>query len=773
MSEATFGIRLNWFGKDAESGTRKIIDNFRAVRDEAARTGESIALSAKQQSFALRQVPMQFTDIATSLASGQPPMMVLLQQGGQLKDIFGGVAPAVGALGGYIASLISPLTLSVAAAAALGTAFAQGAAESEKMQRAIIMTGGAMGASFSDLTASAKQAAEATGKTRAAAAEVVTALVSSGRVAPAELNKITEAVLRLDSVGAQSIDDSVKQFSELGKAPVEASLKLNEQFHYLTESSYRQIKALQDMGREDDAAALAQTTYAQAMGERAAEVAQHLGLIERAAKTAAAAGKSFWDALLNIGREGSLEEQLANARGQLDAFKGISVGFKAPDWMRTVMGWGGNLSDTVQSLEQRASAENEITKAKELANQKNQAGITWDQQGVQVANNRSKREQEIAKAKQLGLDAGKTQIEIDQRIAQINAKYKDPAVEKTDRQKSSDLIAQYDRENQYTLEKIARSNDLALLGERERAIAEAQYKAEDQAQSMRERVISSLKSEAEEKRALLAIDQRLEGQKSKIADYTAAAYDSSRTFEFGWNKAMQQFADDATNYAKQAQTGINSFVDSSAAALGNWAVGRKANFADVFTNLASYLIKIQLMAAGSSLLSGLFPVNAAKAPSTGGEVSFGGTGSATVAVANAHGNVFSGAPALSQYSNSLLTEPTFFGFDKLHAFATGAALGVGGEAGTEAVMPLTRVGNDLGVRAMINVVGSGASDKPKVTVNNYNQSSNARVETRQTTSANGDISIETFIIDVVTGGIANGNFNTAFKNKYNLRTAGR
>ena len=143
------------------------------------------------------------------------------------------------------------------------------------------------------------------------------------------------------------------------------------------------------------------------------------------------------------------------------------------------------------------------------------------------------------------------------------------------------------------------------------------------------------------------------------------------------------------------------------------------------------------------------------------------------ALPNAHGNVFSGAPSLSQYSNSVLTGPTLFGFDKLHAFATGAALGVGGEAGTEAVMPLTRVGNDLGVRAMINVVGSGQSAAPKVTVNTYNQASGAEAETRQTTSANGDVQIDTVILDVVKGGAGRGMFDSVFKDRYALRPRAR
>lgn len=770
MSEASFGIRLNWFGKEVEAGTRKVSDSFSQIRDEAAKTSRAMELAAKQQSFALRQVPMQFTDIAVSLASGQPPMMVLLQQGGQLKDLFGGIAPAARALGGYVAGLVNPLTLSAAAAAGLGVAIYQGAAESDKMRRAVIMAGDALGATYADLNTAARQAAASTGQTRAAAAAVVTTLASSGRIAVGEMAKVTDAVLRLDSVGGQAIDDTVKQFVELGKSPVEASLKLNEQFNYLTESTYRQIKALQDMGREDEAAALAQQTYAQAMSERASKIEQDLGNIELAWKNAGQAAKGAWDWFLNIGRDDSLADKLAAAQEKLANLKRAGTPANDSGYKEA------QLEVTVQQA--AVDAQRQLAQEKETANRKNQAGIAWDQQSVQVAGNRHKREIEIAKARQLGLDAGKSELEIQQRIAEINKKYADPKAEKTDRAKSNDLIAQYERENQLALEKLSRSADLALMSDRERAIADAQYKAEDQANSMRERVISSLKSEAEEKRALLAIDERLEDQKSKIADYTAAAYDSSRTFEFGWNRAMQQFADDSTNYAKIAQTSVTNFVDSSASTMANWAVGRKANIADVFTSLMAYMIKVQLMAAGSSLLSGLFgsvsgtPYTSAS-PTGPGTYNVGGSEMTINALPNAHGNVFSGAPSLSQYSNSVLTGPTLFGFDKLHAFATGGALGVGGEAGEEAVMPLTRVGNDLGVHAKIKVIGSGSTAAPKIEINNYNSSSGAQVESRQTTHANGDISIENFIIDTVSTGITKGNFNGAFKNAFNLKRAPR
>jgi phage-related minor tail protein len=99
----------------------------------------------------LRGVPAQFTDIVTSIAGGQKPLTVFLQQGGQLKDMFGGAGNAARALGGYVVGLINPFTLAAAAAGALGVAYYQGSKEADALARAIIMTGNAAGASVGQL----------------------------------------------------------------------------------------------------------------------------------------------------------------------------------------------------------------------------------------------------------------------------------------------------------------------------------------------------------------------------------------------------------------------------------------------------------------------------------------------------------------------------------------------------------------------------------------------------------------------------------------------
>lgn len=64
--------------------------------------------------------------------------------------------------------------------------------------------------------------------------------------------------------------------------------------------------------------------------------------------------------------------------------------------------------------------------------------------------------------------------------------------------------------------------------------------------------------------------------------------------------------------------------------------------------------------------------------------------------ASEHGNVVSGSN-ISQFSNSVVSSPTIFPNTTLTPYATGGALA--GEAGPEGILPLTRIGGDLGVKA--------------------------------------------------------------------------
>lgn len=331
------------------------VEQLRAA--EAAQKAASQGLgkmqvSAAQTSAALRQVPAQFTDIITSLQGGQAPLTVLLQQGGQLKDAFGGVGAAAKALGGYILSLVNPFTVAAAAAGVLGLAYFEGAKESQAFERSLILSGNQAGLTASSLQSMARAQSAVVG-TQGAAAESLAKLAETGRVSALAIDSAAEAVTRFSRVGG-SVDDTVKKFERLGKDPLKAVIELNEAENFLTVGIYKQVKALEDQGRTVEAANLAQQTYAAALNGRAQQIEQNLGSIERGWTTIKDAAKAAWDSMLNVGRPqtlANLDQQIA----QLERRAQIKAAGNAQDKTEAIL-----IGEQVAALKQQRDAVAEV-----------------------------------------------------------------------------------------------------------------------------------------------------------------------------------------------------------------------------------------------------------------------------------------------------------------------------------------------------------------------------------------------------------------------------
>jgi lambda family phage tail tape measure protein len=275
-------------------------------------------LSARQTQAALRQVPAQLTDIVTSLQGGQNPLTVFLQQGGQLRDVFGGAVPALRALGGAVLGLINPFTLAAAAAATLGAGYFLGSKEADNYAKSLILTGNAAGSTVDELAAIAVSVSAVAG-TQANAAAALAQVAGSGEVSAASLEKVTLAAVRLERTGGVAVADTVKQFAELGKSPTDASIRLNQQYRFLTASVFEQIRALEQQGRATEAAKVAQDAFADSLLNRADELERRLGTIERGWNFVKDAIKGAANALLDIGRADTIGQQIASLQGARNA----------------------------------------------------------------------------------------------------------------------------------------------------------------------------------------------------------------------------------------------------------------------------------------------------------------------------------------------------------------------------------------------------------------------------------------------------------------------
>lgn len=402
---------------------------------------ERVGMSAKATAAALRGVPAQFTDIVVSLQGGQQPLTVFLQQGGQLKDMFGGAGAAAKALGGYIAGLINPFTVAAAAIGAVGLAWMQGAKEADAYGRALILSGNAVGATVGQLQEMAR-AMSAIGGTQGKAAEALAAIAASGSVARENLQEFAGVAIRMEREVGQPIEKTVEAFKELAEHPLKATLKLNEGLNYLTTSTYEQIRALERQGKEEEAAEAAQKAYASAMEKRTSQLEANLGTIERAARSVIGAAKGMWDALLGVGREQTAQTRLddinkriaqlqneqasggfaSNAGGAAFGRPNNSLNAAREKELQTLQAQAAALGGVIYQKREEAKADAERAKTV-----KDLAGFHAEED--KFATNATKRTRELAevKGKYLGLvkEGLITQQQYDKLRADVAEKYKD------------------------------------------------------------------------------------------------------------------------------------------------------------------------------------------------------------------------------------------------------------------------------------------------------------------------------------------------------------
>ena len=359
-----------------------------------------VGVSAAQTAAALRGVPAQFTDIATSIAGGQAPLTVFLQQGGQLKDMFGGAGAAAKALGGYVVGLLTPLNLAVAAIGGIGYAAYAGASEMDEFKKNLVLTGNISGITTDKFNAMAAAMSNISGITRGAAAEALTAMAASGNIGATSIQKLTEAALKFEKAGGPAVAETAKQFEELGKSPVDASVKLSEKTHYLTLAVYEQIKALQDQGKTSEAAAVAQNAWADAIANRTPQMVENLGLIQRAWDNIKRSASGTWDFMKDIGRDSTAAEQMADLRKKIaDADKDIASGSINSNRLKQQK---EQYRQELQALVDHNNAKEAEAKKRAADEAKNQAQIsaTSDADAL-IKSQRSKREQHAAELKKL------------------------------------------------------------------------------------------------------------------------------------------------------------------------------------------------------------------------------------------------------------------------------------------------------------------------------------------------------------------------------------
>ncbi|EPG8764626.1 phage tail length tape measure family protein, partial [Raoultella ornithinolytica] len=405
-------------------------DALEKTQTQLGKTGQSAAQTAN----AMRMIPAQMTDIVVGLSTGQSPFMVLMQQGGQLKDMFGGIGPAIKGVGGYVSGLINPFTLAAAAVGVLGLAYYKGSQEQDEFYKSLTMTGNLVGKTSGQLADMAARVSVAANSTTGAAASTLNQLVSSGKVAGDALERVTAAIVKTSDATGIATDKLVGDFNDIAADPVAAITKLNDQYHFLTLATYSQIKALQDEGNQQEAARVASEYYSSSLIQRSNDIKENLGLLEKAWDGVWGSAKKAWDAMFDVGREQTLADKLATLNESIaEEQKGQKEG---GFWN----GLNARFSNLPEMLKQRDAIQSQITAEVTLngilsdhdkAEQKRiKTQQEADRVNQQYLSNADKRNQAIKQQSEFLKAGAITADQYAKNVSRINEMYKDPKAPK-------------------------------------------------------------------------------------------------------------------------------------------------------------------------------------------------------------------------------------------------------------------------------------------------------------------------------------------------------
>jgi len=358
----------------------------------------------RQVDYLSRALGPQITDIMVGLATGQAPLTVMLQQGGQLRDQFAlaGVAGkdmgkmlieasksmvssvkdvslAVGGLlvtmavgagktiydgivapfkrlseakdaldklneglisstryqrlmelssGRMIQSLMSIGTVALSAAAIFAgvylVALNKVIDQESELSKAVALTGGSLGLN-QDKALSLSAAYAGSKGNIGNYVEAITEIAKAGYVTSDNLETVAKTIVQVSKITGISAQELAKNFSKISEKPTEGLIPFAKELGTINVEILNQVRNLELAGKQTEAARLATDAYSKSLKKAAEEMKADMGVFETVFYGIGAAAKSMWDSILNIGRKGTLQDQMKEATaGLIEAQKGKS-----------------------------------------------------------------------------------------------------------------------------------------------------------------------------------------------------------------------------------------------------------------------------------------------------------------------------------------------------------------------------------------------------------------------------------------------------------------
>ncbi|MEG8824719.1 phage tail length tape measure family protein [Klebsiella pneumoniae] len=305
--------QLSGLGRAANDSTAQVTAAFTRQERAAKRAGISIG----QYNNAMRMLPAQLTDVATQLAGGQSPWLILLQQGGQVKDSFGGLIPTFRGLLGAVSPLAVGVAALTAAGAGMGYIFYQGSSTLSDFNKTLTLSGNTAGLTTDRMLVLARSGQQA-GLTFDQTSDSLAALINAGVGAGARFDELSQSVAKFSTASGIPVEKVAEAFGKLTNDPTSGLIAMAQQFHNVTAEQIDYVAQLQRSGDEAAALQAANDAATKGFNTQTQSLIDNMGTIERSADSLKRAFKSMWDAALDLGRPDTAGEMASKAEA---AFK--------------------------------------------------------------------------------------------------------------------------------------------------------------------------------------------------------------------------------------------------------------------------------------------------------------------------------------------------------------------------------------------------------------------------------------------------------------------
>lgn len=636
--------------------------------------------------------------------------------------------------------------------------------EFSQFNKQLILTGNYANKSASQLNEMARTLAGG-GITRGEMATSISSVVGTGVFSNNEISRVSKAAAQMNYITGQAIDTTIDQFKRLQDEPLQMSLELEKANHHLTASQLEQIRTLELQGNKTEAARLAIDAYAQSINDGANDISSSLGILESAWVRIQNEAKKGWDAMLNIGRERTLKDEIREHEEMLVSFQlnPFTEKLHYDRTGQTIDDVKANLSklrDQLYDLEKpekesQAIKNNEQLEVNQIRLQEKwRSFYSWETQRLQKLAELEKEKHAL------------TQEQYEEAKAMINFRLRDrqmpgtgkgkgyvvPAGDREEEKASRDLLSL--QAQLEILKKHQSANDVISQQRKDLQKEQAQFAILEQAQLTRrltnteESLLSNKENILAQKEKLalvgdeVALQERLNKMQDQADKYIAQQSEKRKAIEESMGKSareQQRYLERAQLLAGQKENPqLNNMLAEQQKTYevedqkrADWLAGAQTawgNYKDTALDVNSQVQNATSMALNgfsSQLTNVLFEGEANFKDFTksilkmltdilikmslvkGIEAMGFGFGAP---VANADGGVYNSA-SLSAYSGQIVHKPTMF------AFAKGA--GLMGEAGPEGIFPLRRgADGKLGVIAKMPNQGAGVTQINHITIQN-------------------------------------------------------